>query len=98
MLPDDTRQKIENIIAGNAIQGQQDHCTAIRNFLRTGFAASRALKKDFESKQRVKEKQAAFLEQYSKQHHFLINNLDPNRQIAKGGKQGFIFLKINEAF
>ena len=61
MLPHDTRQKVENIIAGNVIEGQGDHCTTIRNILCTGFTASRALKKNFESKQRVKEEWAAFL-------------------------------------
>lgn len=91
MLPDDTRQRIENIIAGNVIQGQQDHCTTIRNLLCTGFTASRALKKDFESKQRVKEEQANFLVQYAKQHHLLISNPHPGTQIAQGGEARVYF-------
>ncbi|HEX5153412.1 MAG TPA: hypothetical protein VFW07_18310 [Parafilimonas sp.] len=37
-----------------------------------------ALKKHFESKQRVKEEQATFLKHYSKQQHLLINNPDPD--------------------
>jgi hypothetical protein len=91
MLSDDTRQKIENIIAGNVIPGKTDHCTTIRNILCTSFTASRALKKDFESKQRVKEEQATFLKQYAEQHNFLINNPDAGSQIAKGGEARVYF-------
>jgi len=91
MLPDDNRQKIKNIIAGNVIQGQPDHCTAIRNILCTGFTASRTLKKDFESKHRVKEEQATFLEQYSKQHNLLVDNPETGRQIASGGEARIYF-------
>ena len=91
MLPDDTRQKIENIVAGNVIQGQPDYCTAIRNLLCTGFTASRTLKKDFESKQRVKEEQATFLKQYSKQHNLLVEHPEAARQIASGGEATVYF-------
>ncbi len=91
MLPHDNRQKIENIIAGNVIKGQPDYCTAIRNLLCTGFTASRMLKKDFESKQRVKEEQATFLKQYSKQHNLLIEHPKAATQIASGGEARVYF-------
>ena len=52
MLPDDNRQKIENIVTGNVIQGQPDYYTTIRNLLSRGFTARRMLKIDFKSKQR----------------------------------------------
>lgn len=32
-VADATRQKIQNIVTGNVIPGQQDHYTAIRNKL-----------------------------------------------------------------
>ena len=54
MLQDDTRSKIENITAGVVIEGQQDHCTAIRNFL-SRFETSTTVKTDFESKAIIKE-------------------------------------------
>ena len=94
MLPDDTRQKIENIVAGNVIQGKPDYCTAIRNLLCTGFTASRTLKKDFESKQRVKEEQATFLKQYSKQHNLLVEHPEAARQIASGGEATVYFSEV----
>ncbi len=48
MLADDTRQRIENIVAGEITQEQNDYCKTIRNILYTSFIASRMLKKDFE--------------------------------------------------
>ena len=50
MMPDDTRCKIENIVAGNVVEGKDDHCKAIRNFLCRCFAISTTVKKDFEGK------------------------------------------------
>lgn len=54
MLPDDTRRKIENITARAVIEGSQDHCTTIRNFLCSPFATSTTAKTDFEVKQSSK--------------------------------------------
>jgi hypothetical protein len=65
MLPDDTRRKIENITAGVVIEGSQDHCTAIRNFLCSRFATSTTVKTDFESKAVIKEEQGILLIKYS---------------------------------
>jgi len=58
MLPDDTRHKIENITSGTVIEGQSDHCTAIRNSLCRSFATSNTVKKDFEGKSVTKKEQA----------------------------------------
>ena len=57
MLPDDTRHKIENIISGTIIEGQQDNCVSIRNSLCRRFATSATVKKDFESKSIIKKEQ-----------------------------------------
>lgn len=57
MLPDDTRRKIKNIVAGAVIEGEQDPCTAIRNLLCSRFATSTTVKTDFESKSVIKEEQ-----------------------------------------
>lgn len=54
MLKDDTRIKLKNIIEGVVIEGATDHCTAIRNFLCTGFSTSTTVKRDFESKSIIK--------------------------------------------
>jgi hypothetical protein len=96
MFSYDALQRIEDIIAGNVIQGQGDHCTAIRNLLCTSFTTSRELKKDFESKQRVKEEQAVFLKHYAEQNNLLVLSPDNNLQIAKGVKRESFTLKMNE--
>jgi len=54
MLPDDTRNKIENITAGVVIEGQADNCTTIRNFLCASFPTSTTVKKEFESNAIIK--------------------------------------------
>jgi hypothetical protein len=58
MLPDDTRRKIKNITAGVVIEGQQDHCTAIQNFLCSRFATSTMVETEFESKAIVEKERA----------------------------------------
>ena len=62
MFPDDTRNKIENITTGVIIEGPLDNCTTIRNLLSAGFATSRTVKVDFESKSVIKKEQAQLLE------------------------------------
>lgn len=91
MLSYDARQRIKDIIAGDVIPGQHDHCTTIRNILCTSFKASRELKKDFESKQRVKEKQAAFLGHYAEENNLLILLPDNTLQIARGGEASVFY-------
>jgi hypothetical protein len=68
MLPDDTRRKIENITSGTVIKGTSDHCTSIRNLLAGPFATSTTIKKDFEGKAIIEEKQALILEAYCGEH------------------------------
>src|ERR1044071_6720091 len=87
MLPDDTRGKIKNITAGIIIEGSQDNCTTIRNLLCTSFATSTTVKKDFESKTIIKEKQANFLETYSDENKLWISDLPKeDRYLTRGGE------------
>lgn len=87
MLPNDTRRKIENITAGVVIEGQQDHCTAIRNFLCSRFATSTTVKTNFESKAISKEEQAKLLIDYSNQHNLWANDLPgEDTFLARGGE------------
>jgi len=58
MMPDDTRRKIENIVAVVVIEGEKDNCSAIRNHLCRRFATSTTVKEDFEGKSIIKEEQA----------------------------------------
>ncbi|MEI9943983.1 MAG: hypothetical protein WDN26_07135 [Chitinophagaceae bacterium] len=87
MLPDDTRSKIKNITAGAIIEGSQDHCTATRNLLCASFPTSTTVKKDFESKALIKEKQAKLLEQYSSEKNLWVTDLPgQDRYLTRGGE------------
>ena len=87
MLPDDTRGKIKNITAGVVIEGQQDHCTAIRNFLCSRFETSTTVKTDFESKAISKEEQAKLLIDYANQHNLWATDLPgEDTFLARGGE------------
>jgi len=61
MISDEIRQKLQNIIRGDVLEGQEDHCTAIRNLLCQSFGSDPTVKKEFESRSIVKEEQARFL-------------------------------------
>src|SRR5437660_12486426 len=87
MLPDDTRAKIKNITEGMVIEGQDDPCTAIRNLLCASFPTSTTVKKDFEGKAIIKEKQRQLLEDYCDQHHFWVTDLpNEDRYLTRGGE------------
>jgi hypothetical protein len=65
MLSDDTRKKIENIVRGVILEGEEDNCTAARNILCASFRTSTTVKKDFESQSIIKKEQAELLKSYS---------------------------------
>ena len=75
MLSDDTRSKIKNSPAGNVIVRSSETCTAIRNYLCTGFPTSTTVKTDFEGKLLVKKEQVRFLEIYSKKNNLWLTTL-----------------------
>jgi hypothetical protein len=95
MLPHDTRRKIENIVAGGLIEGEADHCTAIRNRLCSRFATSTTVKKDFEGKSIVKKEQALFIENYCTQYSLWIPDIPgENRYLTRGG-EAEVYLHID---
>ena len=75
MLPDDMRQKVAHIVRGTVLEGEADTITTIRNILCSSYPTSRTVKKDFESKLRIKEEQAEFLNGYSKTNNLFIDTL-----------------------
>ena len=58
MIADETRKKLQDIIKGTLLQGQQDHCTTIRNLLCQSFTTGPTVKSEFESKAILKEEQS----------------------------------------
>lgn len=94
MLPHDTRSKIENITRGTLIEGEGDNCTAARNVLYRSFAPSKTVKRDFESKAILKEKQAEILREYFSQNHTLLEFPSKDRYLTKGG-EAFVYFDID---
>src|SRR5258705_8179794 len=92
MLPDDIRSKIKNITAGIVIEGSQDNCTAIRNLLCASFATSTTVKKDFEGKSIIKEKQANILESYCDENNLWVDDIPgKDRYLTRGGEARVYF-------
>lgn len=58
MIGDEIRAQLQNIIRGTLIEGQNDHCTTIKNLLVKSFGTSPTVKSEFESRAILKEKQA----------------------------------------
>jgi hypothetical protein len=87
MIPDDTRQRIKNIVEGTLIEGEADHCIAIRNSLCRSFATSTTVKKDFESKAIIKKEQARFIEDYCDRHSLWCPSApDEHLYLTRGGE------------
>lgn len=87
MFSDEIRIKLENIINGIVIEEQGDTCTTIRNLLCTSFSTSTTVKKDFEGKSIIKEKQVEFLKQLTNKHNWWVQNLpDKDKYLAEGGE------------
>lgn len=64
MIGDEAKKKLQDIVRGAFFEGQQDHCTTIRNLLCQSFGTDPTLKSEFESRAIIKEKQVAFLKSH----------------------------------
>jgi hypothetical protein len=95
MLPNDTRKRIENITAGIIIEGIQDTCTTIRNFLCGSFATSNTVKTDFESKSVIKKEQAELLEKFSKENNLWVTDLPGEDRFLTRGGEARVYLDID---
>lgn len=105
MFDNDTRSKLENNIKGIIIEGEEDNCTATRNFLCPSFSTSTTVKKDFEGKSIIKEGQVKFLKHYSAKNNLWVTDLpDDSTFLAIGGEAKVNFnsdkksvIKLNDA-
>lgn len=70
MISDAIREKLQNIIRGDVLEGQEDHCTAIRNLLCQSFGSNPTVKREFESRSIVKEEQTRFLKTHAINNDF----------------------------
>ena len=105
MLSHDTRHKIEDIISGAVLEGQQGYCTAIRNALCSRFGTSETVKKYFESKSIIKEEQARFIAEYCGEHGLWYESRPgEDRYLTRGGEASVYLaddnrqvIKLNDA-
>ena len=95
MFSDDVRNKLQNIVQGTIIQEQPDSCTAIRNQLCASFPTSTTVKKDFESKQLIKEKQVSFLRQLAISQNLWIPNVSADWHYLTHGGEAKVYLNSN---
>jgi hypothetical protein len=87
MISNEIRQKLQNIVRGTLFEEQEDSCTAIRNLLCRSFEAGPTVKREFESKRIIKEKQASFLEDHSRKLSLWMDALPTDcKYLAKGGE------------
>ena len=87
MLPNDTRSKIKDITGGIIIEGSQDTCTTIRNFLCASFPTSTTVKEDFEGKSIIKEKQRVAIELFCNENDLWVSDLpNEDRYLTRGGE------------
>ncbi len=105
MFSDDTRKKLENIIQGIRIEGEDDTCTAARNFLSASFGSSKTDKEKFESNLIIKKEQERRLKNFADVHSLWVSKLPTQEQfLARGGESSVFFdkdkrhvVKINDA-
>ncbi len=87
MFNDEIRKKLQNIISGAVLEGQQDHCTAIRNLLCQSFTTGPTVKAEFESRAILKKEQASFLKSYAQNQGCWLNEIPPGcRYLTRGGE------------
>jgi hypothetical protein len=92
MLADVTRKKLEHIVRGIVVEGQQDYCTKVRNYLCSGFATSTTVKKDFESRSVVKKEQVSYLKGFAAANHVWLRDIADNYPYLTRGGEAEILL------
>src|SRR5216684_3915100 len=75
MIPDDVREKLQNIIRGELQKGRTDSCTAIWNFLCKSFGTSPTVKGEFESKAIIKKEQIGILKSHAQNESLWLESL-----------------------
>src|ERR1700722_1310958 len=95
MFSDDTRKRLENIIGGIVLEGEEDNCTAARNLLCKSFRTSTTVKKDFEGKTIIKKEQAELLKSYSTKRNWWVHDLPDDARFLTRGGEARIYLDLD---
>lgn len=87
MFSNDTRKKLENIVRGIILEGEEDNCTVPRNILCASFRTSTTVKKDFEGQSIIKKEQAELLKSHCATKNWWVEDLpDESQFLARGGE------------
>ncbi|HTN38086.1 MAG TPA: hypothetical protein VL053_13490 [Arachidicoccus sp.] len=92
MYNDDTKEKLENVICGTVLEGTGDSCAAIRNHLCRSFETSPTIKREFEGRAVVKEKQAECLREYCQQNGLWLTALPKDANYLTQGGESKVYL------
>src|SRR6185312_1578595 len=105
MIPNEIRERLQNIVDGTRLEGSADRCTTLRNLLVESFGTGSTVKSEFESRAIIKEEQANFLKAWAESTGSLFDDL-PERSayLTKGGESkvylaadGLNVIKVNDA-
>ena len=92
MIGDEIRKKLQDIVRGTLLEGQEDHCTTIRNLLSESFETGPTVKREFESRSIIKEKQAGFLKSHAEVANLWLPSLPMGSQYLTKGGEAKIYL------
>ena len=105
MIPNEIRERLQNIVDGTRLEGSADRCTTLRNLLVESFGTGSTVKSEFESRAIIKEKQANFLKAWAESTGSLFDDLpEGSEYLTKGGESkvylaadGLNVIKVNDA-
>lgn len=105
MYSDDTRKRLEDIIAGKIIKGQKDCLTTTRNYLCASFGTNTTVKKDFDHQSAIKKEQGKSLKQFIGLNQLWLQNFpSENAYLTQGGEASIYLdndkksvIKLNDA-
>ncbi len=96
MISDGFQKKLQDIIRGAFLEGQEDHCTAVRNLLCQSFGTDTTIKSEFESRAILKEKQARFLKAHADKVGLWLLSLPSASQYLTRGGEAEIYLAVDQ--
>ncbi len=105
MLSENAKSTLKNIINGVRILGENNHLTATRNFLCSGFSTSKKITKKFEEQSAIKKEQEECLKTFIDNHQIWIKDFNDNHTyLTEGGEAKIYFshdkknvVKLNDA-
>jgi hypothetical protein len=105
MIVDEIRKNLQDIVRGTRLQGQEDHCTTIRNLLIESFGTGSTVKSEFESRAIIKEKQVCYLKAHAEKIGLWLQSLPVGSQYLTRGGESEVYLaadklnviKVNDA-